>query len=120
MKQRDEPPPKISKLAIAAETEEDRYDIVTSVTCYSCAHTDVDKTCGKLPAVIDGVMTAMTFSKREEVKAWEQEFVPCEHTLCLVQEEVENADSKGINICKLAGDLIAHVIQILANARHAT
>lgn len=98
MKQRDEPPPKISKLAIAAETEEDRYDIATSVTCYSCAHTDVDKTSGKLSAVIDGVMTAMTFSKREEIKAWEQEFVPCEHTLCLVQEEVENAESKGIYI----------------------
>ena len=40
-------------------------------------------------------MNAMTFSKREEVKAWEQEFVPCEHTLCLVQQEIEDADSKG-------------------------
>jgi ubiquitin carboxyl-terminal hydrolase 5/13 len=55
----------------------------------------VDKTSGNLPSVIDGVMNAMTFSKREEVKAWEQEFVPCEHTLCLVQQEIENADSKG-------------------------
>ena len=68
---------------------------MTSVVCYGCAQQDVDKTSGKLPAVIDGVMTAMTFSKREEVKAWEQEFVPCEHTLCLVQENVENSESKG-------------------------
>lgn len=44
-------------------------------------------------------MTAMTFSKREEVKAWEQEFVPCEHTLCLDQEKVENAESRGV--CKV-------------------
>lgn len=94
--QRDEPPPKISKLAITAETEEDRYDIVTSVTCYSCAQQDVDKTGGNLRSVIEGIMNAMTFSKREEVKAWEQEFVPCEHTLCLVQQEIEDADSKGI------------------------
>ncbi|KAJ5491777.1 Ubiquitinyl hydrolase [Penicillium expansum] len=85
--QRDEPPPKISKLSIAAETEEDRYDIATSVVCYSCSHDNVDKASGKLPAVIEGVMTAMTFSTREEVKAWEQEFVPCEHTLCLVQQD---------------------------------
>jgi ubiquitin carboxyl-terminal hydrolase 5/13 len=93
--QRDEPPLKISKLAIAAETEEDRYDIVTSVVCYACPQENVDKTTGNLPAVIEGIMTAMTFSKREEVKAWEQEFVPCEHTLCLVQEDVAGAQSKG-------------------------
>lgn len=119
--QRDEPPPKISKLAIAAETEEDRYDIVTSVACYSCSRSDVDKTIGKLPAVVEGVMTAMTFSKREEVKAWEQEFIPCEHTLCLAQEEVENAESRGECILQLDWLLMeqAHVIQILVNVRHA-
>ncbi|KAK5801010.1 hypothetical protein VI817_003222 [Penicillium citrinum] len=93
--QRDEPPPKISKLAIAAETEEDRYDVVTSVICYACAVENVDKTYGNLPTVIDGIMNAMTFSKKEEVKAWEQEFVPCEHTLCMVQQENEGKDGKG-------------------------
>ncbi|KAJ5102871.1 hypothetical protein N7532_003400 [Penicillium argentinense] len=98
--QRDEPPPKISKLAIAAETEEDRYDIRTSVVCYSCSQQDVNKSCGRLPDVIDGIMTAMTFSKREEVKAWEQEFVPCEHTLCLVQQQPpENTDDKDSSQC---------------------
>ncbi|KAJ5913458.1 hypothetical protein N7504_002341 [Penicillium tannophilum] len=97
--QRDEPPPKISKLAITAETDDDRYDIVTSVTCYSCAKQDVDQTIGNLPAVINGVMNAMTFSKREEVKAWEQEFVPCEHTLCLTQQDVENVESKDSSRC---------------------
>jgi ubiquitin carboxyl-terminal hydrolase 5/13 len=56
----------------------------------------VDKTCGNLLATVEGVMNAMTFSKKEEVKAWEQEFVPCEHTLYLVQHEIENAESKGI------------------------
>lgn len=40
----------------------------------------------------------MTFSKREEVKAWEQEFVPCEHTLCLTQQDIENVESKGIHL----------------------
>lgn len=55
----------------------------------------MDKTTGNLPAVIEGIMTAMTFSKREEVKAWEQEFVPCEHTLCLAQENVAGAESNG-------------------------
>ncbi|CAI7639069.1 unnamed protein product [Penicillium glandicola] len=97
--QRDEPPPKISKLSIAAETDEDRYDIATSVVCYSCSQTNVDKASGKLPVVIEGVMTAMTFSKKEEVKAWEQEFVPCEHTLCLVQQDNTQAMSTDLNHC---------------------
>lgn len=111
-KQRDEPPLKLSKLAIAAETEEDRYDITTSVICYSCSGMVVDKSSGKLPSVIEGVMTAMTFSKREEVKAWEQEFIPCEHTLCLTQNQVENAETKGINIPLryTAIDSFAHLI----------
>lgn len=122
MGQRDEPPLKLSKLAIAAETEEDRYEITTSVICYSCSGAVVDKTSGNLPAVIEGVMTAMTFSKREEVKAWEQEFIPCEHTLCLTQNQVENSEAKGmrISMCYTAMDSMAHLIQILANARHAT
>jgi uncharacterized UBP type Zn finger protein len=118
--QRDEPPPKISKLAIAAETEEDRYDIATSVVCYSCPQKDVDKTSGKLPVVIEGVMNAMTFSKREEVKAWEQEFVPCEHTLCLVQQDIEDPDAKGITSYHIRMETVTDIrMQIPVIARRA-
>ena len=93
--QRDEPPQKISKLAIAAETEADHYDTKTRVDCYECGIEDVDKTNGKLPAVIDGVMAANTFSKQVAVQAWEQEFTPCEHTLCLQQAPNRNIESQG-------------------------
>jgi ubiquitin carboxyl-terminal hydrolase 5/13 len=85
----------MSKLAIAAETEEDFYDITTKVLCYSCQEDDIDKSTGKLPVVVDGIMTALTFSKREEVKAWEQEFVPCEHTLCLTQQDCQSFGPSG-------------------------
>lgn len=93
--QRDEPPQKISKLAIAAETDEDRYVTKTRVVCYPCCQNDLDASRGRLPAVIDGVMKAMTFSKREEVKAWEQEFIPCEHTINLIQGASRQIESKG-------------------------
>lgn len=63
--------------------------------CYACCKDDVDRSSGKLPAIIEGVMKALTFSQREEVKAWEQEFVPCEHTLGLVQQESKQIESKG-------------------------
>ncbi|EXJ64223.1 ubiquitin thiolesterase [Cladophialophora yegresii CBS 114405] len=97
--QRDEPPPKLTKLAIAAETEEDKYDTTTRVKCHACGIQDVDRSLGNLPAVVNGVMKAMTFAKSEEVKAWEQEFTPCEHTLCLQQEAGRQIESQNLGSC---------------------
>ncbi|KAK7885243.1 ubiquitin C-terminal hydrolase Ubp14 [Exophiala xenobiotica] len=97
--QRDEPPPKLTKLAIAAETEEDKYHTTTKVKCYACQIQDVDENSGNLPAVIDGVMNAMTFANKEEVKAWEQEFTPCEHTLCLEQQQSRQIASQELGSC---------------------
>ena len=42
--QRDEPPPKMSKLAIEAETESDRYDTHTAVFCYACNGKEIERT----------------------------------------------------------------------------
>jgi len=84
----------MSRLAIAAETEADRYVIKTRVQCYECGVDDVDPTVGKLPAVVDGVLKANTFARQAEVQAWEQEMTPCEHTLCLEQEIARKIDSQ--------------------------
>ncbi|KAK9554067.1 ubiquitin C-terminal hydrolase Ubp14 [Aspergillus fumigatus] len=99
--QRGEPPQKISKLAIAAETDEDRYDTAIRVICYECRLDDIDASSGSLAVVVDGVMKAMTFSKKEEIKAWEQEFVPCEHTLCLVQQTPKQIESQELSQCTM-------------------
>ncbi|KAI9725526.1 MAG: hypothetical protein M1828_003014 [Chrysothrix sp. TS-e1954] len=96
---RDEPPQKMSKLAIAAETEQDKYDVTTRVECHECGVKDVDKGQGKLPQMIDGVMKANTFAKQEEVKAWEQEMTACEHTLCLEQQESRRIASQDLGQC---------------------
>ncbi|KAK2747606.1 hypothetical protein FQN55_004960 [Onygenales sp. PD_40] len=97
--QRDEPPPKISKLAIAAEKEEDRYDTTTKISCYDCQVGDIDKFSGKLSEVVDGVMNALTFSRQEEVKAWEQEYAPCQHVLSLVQNQTSESSPKELSKC---------------------
>ncbi|RAL13606.1 ubiquitin-specific protease UBP14 [Aspergillus homomorphus CBS 101889] len=99
--QRDEPPQKVSKLAIAAETDDDQFDTSTRVLCYHCYQNDIDKSSGNLPSVIEGVMSAMPFSKREEVKAWEQEFVPCEHTLCIDQSSPRQLESQELAQCSM-------------------
>lgn len=96
---RDEPPHKISKLAIAAETEADRYDTTTQVNCYACGISDVDRSSGKLPQVVDAVLKANTFARQEEVKAWEQELTACEHTLCLEQDATRQIESQSLGHC---------------------
>lgn len=106
--QRDEPPQKLTKLAIAAETEEDRYDTRTQINCYTCHLQGIDKSLGKLQELVDGVMKAMTFARQEEVKAWEQDFTPCEHTLCLEQQpgrQIESQDLGGCSMCDLKENL---------------
>jgi ubiquitin carboxyl-terminal hydrolase 5/13 len=96
---REEPPQKITKLSIAAETESDRYDTATQVKCYECGVDDVDRSSGKLPQLVDAVLKANTFARQEEVKAWEQELTACEHTLCLEQDAPRNIDSQDLGHC---------------------
>ncbi|EFY88614.1 ubiquitin C-terminal hydrolase Ubp14 [Metarhizium acridum] len=95
---RDEPPPKISKLAIAAESEEDRYDTSLAVKCLEC-NTELDITDEKLAPVVDGVMKANTFSRKEEVKAWEQELTSCEHILLMQQHESRKIEQGQLGHC---------------------
>lgn len=95
---RDEPPLKMSKLAIAAETDEDRYDTALSVKCLAC-DTELDKTSPKLAPIVDGVMKANTFSRKEEVKAWEQELTSCEHILLLQQQPSRKIEQGALGHC---------------------
>lgn len=67
--------------------------------CYDCQVEDVDKSSGKLPEVIAAVMSANTFARQEEVKAWEQEIIPCEHTLCLEQDAAREIESNELGHC---------------------
>ncbi|KAI5284786.1 hypothetical protein KEM54_001072 [Ascosphaera aggregata] len=97
---REDPSKKITKLAVVAESDEDRYDITTTVVCYDRTYQGLDDLSESLKRVIDGVMKASTYSRREEVRAWEQEYLPCEHVLCLKQHE-SNKDPKRLSSCSL-------------------
>jgi ubiquitin carboxyl-terminal hydrolase 5/13 len=104
---RDEPPQKVAKLAIAAETEADKYDTATQVKCYECAVDNIQTT-GKLAEVVDAVLKAATFARQEEVKAWEQELTACEHTLYVQQgpsKKIDLADGGKCSECDLGENL---------------
>lgn len=88
----------MSKLAIAAETEEDRYDTSLSAKCLECDK-ELDISNPKLAPVIDGVMKANTFSRKEEVKAWEQELTTCEHILMLQQGDPRQIEQSTLSQC---------------------
>lgn len=96
---RDEPPLKMSKLAIAAETETDRYDTALTVKCLECGVVDIDRTDPVIAPVVDAVMSANTFSRKEEVKAWEQEITSCEHILTMQQGEPRKIASQSLGHC---------------------
>jgi ubiquitin carboxyl-terminal hydrolase 5/13 len=98
---RDEPPQKMSKIAIEAETESDRYDYHTTVRCYVCNVDNIHKDTGKIGSVVDGIMKANTFSRQQEVKAWEQEFTTCEHILTLQQDAPRKIQSQDLGHCSL-------------------
>ena len=100
-KQRDEgqPPEKITKVAIAAETEQDRYDTQAEVRCFECGMDGIKKD-GRVGEVVDAVLKANTFAREAEVQAWEQEMIPCEHTLCLEQDAGREIPAGDFGHCK--------------------
>ncbi|KAJ2969486.1 hypothetical protein NQ176_g8636 [Zarea fungicola] len=96
--ERDEPPAKMSKLAIAAETDEDRYDTALAVQCIDCA-IDLDPANARLAPVVAGILKANTFSRSEEVKAWEQELTSCDHVLSMQQHPSRKIEQGALGHC---------------------
>ncbi|KHN93913.1 ubiquitin carboxyl-terminal hydrolase 14 [Metarhizium album ARSEF 1941] len=88
----------MSKLAIAAELDEDRYDTALAAKCLDC-DTELDITHAKLAPVVNGVIKANTFSRKEEVKAWEQELTSCEHVLLMQQQESRQIEQGELGHC---------------------
>lgn len=95
---RDEPPQKITKLAIAAEKDADKYDHALSVKCLEC-NAAVDATDPKIAPIVDGIMTSNTFSRKEEIKAWEQELTSCEHILLMQQDAPREIAGQDLGAC---------------------
>ncbi|EIN03471.1 ubiquitin carboxyl-terminal hydrolase 14 [Punctularia strigosozonata HHB-11173 SS5] len=99
----EEPPSKMTKLAIVEEREEDKYDRLTSLKCWKCdpdngLELGPDVTAQAKP-LVDGVLSAMSSARQSEVKAWEEEILPCEHTLTLEQQATGPIEASGLAHC---------------------
>jgi ubiquitin carboxyl-terminal hydrolase 5/13 len=81
------------KLAIIEEREEDKYEHVLALHCYRSTTQDpvdipmetVTRAVPRIQTLVDGVMKSLSSARQEEVQAWEEELIPCEHTLTLAQ-----------------------------------
>jgi ubiquitin carboxyl-terminal hydrolase 5/13 len=89
----------MSKLSVAAETETDRYDTALALKCLECDKTDLDRSGPNIAPVVEGILKANTFSRKEEVKAWEHELTSCEHILTLQQREPRKIASQDLGHC---------------------
>lgn len=80
----------MKKLAISAPKDEEIWDYNTSFVCLACSSAGQEITTQepKLDEMKIGIMTALSSAQQSEIKAWEEEIVPCEHTLTLQQEPV--------------------------------
>ncbi|CDH49949.1 ubiquitin carboxyl-terminal hydrolase 14 [Lichtheimia corymbifera JMRC:FSU:9682] len=94
------PPQKISKLAIVPEEQEQQYEHVLKVRCYACQGAESAKDCTpEISSIVDAVMSSLSSSKQSEVKAWEEEITPCEHTLCLQQDASRKLEQQTLAHC---------------------
>ncbi|RKP10740.1 hypothetical protein THASP1DRAFT_34034 [Thamnocephalis sphaerospora] len=104
----EQPPQKITKLAIIPGAQEDEYEYETRVLCLLCGGVEVDRTLSNLPEVVDGVMNSLTASKQSEIKAWEAEIVACDHIHQLQQQEATTLSEQSLahcSQCELNGNL---------------
>ncbi|KAI0249448.1 ubiquitin carboxyl-terminal hydrolase 14 [Lactifluus subvellereus] len=109
-----EPPAKMTKLAILEEREEDKYEHVLALRRYQNANTaqedlvpvaisveTVTRAEPRVKALVDGVVQSLSSARRDEVQAWEEELLPCEHTLTLAQFAEGHIPPSGLARCSM-------------------
>ncbi|KAI9031682.1 hypothetical protein CLU79DRAFT_694306, partial [Phycomyces nitens] len=94
------PPQKISKLAIVPDSETIKYEFLTKVRCRACPGVQVPKDATpELNTIVEAILATLSSAKQSEVKAWEEEIYPCEHTLCLAQDPPKKLEAQDLAHC---------------------
>ena len=98
----EEPPTKMTKLAIAEERLEDKYVHTTVLKSYEDGLEHPELSADPLvQSLSDGVLKSLSSARQSEVKSWEEEIVACEHTLTLEQLTTEPIPASGLAHCSL-------------------
>jgi ubiquitin carboxyl-terminal hydrolase 5/13 len=105
VKDDDGPPAKMTKLAIVEEREDDEFDRVETLKCWSCDPVNGESlpeltNDTKVKEIISNVMQSLSSARQSEVQAWEEEIAPCEHTLMLEQAVTGPILESGLAHCQ--------------------
>ena len=96
----EEPPTKITKLAIFEEREEDKYVHTVVLKSYEdgLEHPELS-TNPLVQSLSDGVLKSLSSGRQSEIQSWEEEVTFCEHTLTLEQLSAEHIPASGLAHC---------------------
>lgn len=94
----------MTKLAIVEDRDEDKYEFKTVLKCWKCEPENGLEIPDAMAdphvkSLSDGVMQSLSSARQSEVKAWEEEITPCEHTLTLQQQSTGPILASGIAHC---------------------
>lgn len=74
----------LTKLAVTAETDADRFEYRYAPKCYACGGREIASP-PAIDAAVAGIAAASSTSHASDVQAWEEDIVPCAHTERLEQ-----------------------------------
>ena len=104
----DEQPLKMVKLEIKESSDDDLFDLKTSIylsnTNTTIEYPNVDLPL-KVTQAADAIIRATSSEKKQEIKSWEQEIKPCKHSSSITQKCIENLQLKQCNSCELNENL---------------
>ena len=102
----------ITKLAIGkpggADFTGDEWEQIIEIRCLECNKSLEYEKDNEIKSLVTSVLNASSENEKEDIKAWEEEIFPCEHTLTLVQSEGIKIAEKSIakcNDCDLSSNL---------------
>lgn len=97
---------KMIKLEIKQESESDLYDIKTQLFQYDGETidliTDLDQ---ETENTIEKIINSDSVNKKEELKTWQQEILPCEHTIEFEQNPIADLQLEHCTECDLKENL---------------
>lgn len=86
-------------MVIRDDRDEDFYDTVTCVKDLAFEGHAIDTSIGNLQAVVDGVLSALSATKKQEITEWEQDIKPCVHITNLEQLDAPKLEPQSLAHC---------------------
>lgn len=97
---------KIAKLEVKETTDADLYTTSRRLYCAECDDLfELDTLPEDLASLVESIWTANSSQREDDIKAWEQQVFPCEHSVDLQQVERGTIDLSKCHDCELKENL---------------